>query len=471
MIGKWLKILFTILLVSMFFFPFEFKAFLGQNTKNLMAALGLVFIFMTFVLKGNLIIPRELIVLLFLSGIVSLVSFVAVVYNQTPDYSYVTYIRAAVIWLSAAYVASMVIWMVHGYIDVKLVVNYIVAVCVFQCVMAMVMEFIPAVKDFVNAYVEQGQDLLEDINRLYGIGASLDVGGSRFAVALVAIAALVDAEIKEMKVYEIVLYSIAFIIITVVGNMIARTTIIGVLLAFVYIVVKFLGNFLKGGSGYGKLLGAIVMVLLVMVPVAVTLYNTFPEVKDLMRFGFEGFFSYFEEGEFETTSTNKLQTMVVFPEDMKTWIIGDGYFENSRNDVNYLGDATTQGFYMGTDIGYLRFIFYGGIFLVIAMSAVIIYAGVICMHKYPDYKYIFILAILVNMIVWLKVATDIFLFFCLFITAFVIHETLDDPEEDEEDEEDEDWEWDDEDEDEDEDEEDEQPETVENPEKIPVAEL
>ena len=421
--------LLMVFVVSMYFFPFQFKFFMAQNTKNIMAAVGLVFMVFTFLLKGNLVIPKEVVILLFLAGVVSVVSYISVVYNGTPDYSYVTYIRAAIIWLSAAYVVAFLIRIIHGYIDAKLVVNYLIAACVFQCVMTMLIEFVPAVQTFVDSYVEQGQELLKELGRLYGVGASLDVAGSRFAAVLVAIAAVVYSELGQMKTGETVLYGSAFIIITVVGNMIARTTIVGDVLSIGFLVLRYLqGVFTGKGSSMGKIFTTFLIVLAVFVPAAVILYRSFPAFQELMEFGFEGFFAFFREGEFETSSTNTLLSMVVFPEDLSTWVIGDGYFENSRNDINYLGDATTGGFYMGTDIGYLRFIFYAGLLGLLAMSAVIIYAAVICMNNIPDYKTMFLLAALVNFVVWFKVATDIFLFFCPFICAFVIYETFGNPE-------------------------------------------
>ena len=437
-IVKLILMLLTMFIVSMYFFPFNFTALPSQPTKNYLAAIGLVSIVLTFLLKGNMSFPKEVIVLLLLAGGVSVISYISVVYNHTPDYSYVTYVRAAIIWLCAAYVVALTIRLVHGYIDAKLIVDYLVAVCVFQCAMAMLIEFVPAVQMFVDAHVSQGQSLLKGMERLYGIGAYLDIGGSRFAVVLVAMAAVVSSELKQMKVPKLLMYGTAFAIITVIGNMIARTTIVGVILSIGLFVMRYLqGLFGKGDGTFGRVLVSFGMVLAVFIPAGIILYRTFPDFQDLMEFGFEGIFNYFEGGELETASTNTLKSMIVFPENISTWIIGDGYFANSRFDQNYLGDATTGGFYMGTDIGYLRFIFYAGIFCLIAMSAVIIYAANICIKAIPDYKILFILAAAVNFIVWFKVATDIFLFFCLFICANIIYETLDAPEEIEEDDEDE----------------------------------
>ena len=468
-IGKLLLMLLAMLVVSMFFFPFNFSAFPSQPTKNYLAVLGLLLAVFTFVSRGGLKIPNEVIVLLLLSLGVSVVAYIAIVFNRTPDYSYVYYIRTAVIWLSAAYAAVMAIYFVHGYVSVKLIIDYITAVCVFQCAMALLIEFVPAVKAFVDAHVSQGQALLDDLDRLYGIGAYLDVGGSRFALALVGIAAIMDAKLKDMKFYVLLIYGMSFVFIAVVGNMIARTAIIGVLFGLGLFVFRFFQNlFRPSGAPIGRLFGSLAVTLLLLTPVAITLYNAFPAFEELMRFGFEGFFNYFEGGEFETASTNTLKSMVVFPEDIKTWIIGDGYFANSRYDENYLGDSTTGGFYMGTDIGYLRFIFYGGLIFLLAMSSVLIYSGVICMNKFPKYKMLFLLEIGVNFTVWLKVATDTFLFFCLFICAVMIRESFMNGEDydEEEDEDEEEWDEDDEEEDGEEDDDDDEEDEDEDEEGV-----
>lgn len=63
--------------------------------------------------------------------------------------------------------------------------------------------------------------------------------------------------------------------------------------------------------------------------------------------------------------------MYVFPDNLKTWIIGDGYFSNPYNtDPFYIG-TRSRGYYMGTDVGYLRFIFYFGL---IGLSAFIAFS-------------------------------------------------------------------------------------------------
>lgn len=416
MIFKWLKILLTGFLVSCFYFPVTYSFFPIANTKNLMGALGLVCLMVMLIRKEDFSVPRELLVILLLSGFVSIASLFAINVNQTPDTSYVSYIRSAIIWMSGAFAACCFIWLTHRRIDVPLVINYLAWVCVFQCVMSLLIEFLPAVRLFVDTYVNQGQAELQDLGRMYGIGASLDVGGSRFAAILTAIAFLMVQNSTDRDGIPQISLVLAFIVISVVGNMIARTTLVGMGIGLAYLVLSEIRNIgrHKFDEEYRSSLGAWMVVLLVVVPICVLFYNTSPQFHDMLRFGFEGFFNLVEEGHWSTTSTNKLETMYVWPDNFRTWIVGDGYFENQRNDPNYIGTATTRGFYMGTDVGYLRFIFYFGIPGLIAISAVMIYAGIISIKALPKYSHVFMMGVLCNFVVWLKVSTDLFPFLSLF---------------------------------------------------------
>lgn len=413
---KWLKILLVGFLVSCFYFPVKYSFIPIANTKNLMAAVGLILVLVVLIKKQEFSFPRDLFVILIFAAAMSLISMLAITYNQTPDTTYVTYIRSAIIWLSGAFAVCYIIWLAHKRVDVPLVVNYLAGVCVFQCIMAIWIDFSPAVRLFVDAHVQQGQDLLQDIGRLYGIGASLDVGGSRFAAVLCAISFMLVQKPEDRGNAPQFLLVLAFVIITVLGNMIARTTLVGVGIGLFYLVLLEIRNttLRKYDDGYRSSLPAWLLTLAIAIPVGMFFYNSNAQFHDLMRFGFEGFFNLIEEGEWGTDSTGKLESMIVWPDNLETWIIGDGYFENQRNDANYIGNATTRGYYMGTDIGYLRFIFYCGIFGLIAISAVMIEAGVIAAKCFPKYAHLFMMGVLCNFVIWMKVSTDLFPFLSLF---------------------------------------------------------
>ena len=61
-------------------------------------------------------------------------------------------------------------------------------------------------------------------------------------------------------------------------------------------------------------------------------------VRKNFRFGFEGFVSLIEKGRWEVDSNETLKSMFVWPDNPKTWTIGDGYFSNPVNtDFYYTG--------------------------------------------------------------------------------------------------------------------------------------
>ena len=422
MVKVLLKII-TGVLTSFMFFPFEFVAFPGMNTKKAMAALGLVFCAFQFLKRRSMEIPSNLFHLSIGAGVVSLIGVFAVTYNDTPDYAYATYIVSMWVWLSAAFVVCSVIKWVHGKIDVELVVHYLLVVSVVQCVLAIAIDVDPVLKGWVNTYIAQEQDFLNEVKRLYGIGAALDVAGTRFSACLIMLAVLIHQKKDELSKNQLWLYILAYVIIAVIGNMIARTTSVGIVLGLLYLAYVFkVWQLLIRKSSVGIWLNIIVAIILA-VPIVSYLYSNNDQFQRLFRFAFEGFFNYVEHGTWETASTEKLKTMYVFPEEFKTWVIGDGYFSNPNfSDINYVGNTSKRGYYMGTDVGYLRFIFYFGTIGLLAFCAFMNYAANLCARNLPHYKVLFSMLLISNFVIWLKVSTDIFLVFALFICVANMYE-------------------------------------------------
>ena len=111
--------------------------------------------------------------------------------------------------------------------------------------------------------------------------------------------------------------------------------------------------------------------------------------------------------------------MIVWPQSFRTWIIGDGIFFSAQDFPDILGKAQA-GFYMHTDIGYLRYIFYFGIIGLIGMIAVFTKMTTTCCKVFKDYKQLFVSLLLVNLAGWMKVSSDIIMVFAPFlILAFM----------------------------------------------------
>ena len=406
-----------IVLTSFYFFPFEFTFLPGINTKMAMAGFGLVMSAYQLTRQRESLISRDIFQLSLWAGLASLIGWISITYNNTPDTAYATYIVSMWVWLSAAYVVTSCMRRLHGQLSVSLITSYLVAVCVAQCILALLIDAYPAFKQVIDLYVQQGQDFLNKstVQRLYGIGASLDVAGSRFSAVLCLIAFSLTMMEKTRERIWTPWFLVAFCVIGIVGNMIARTTTVGVGLAFAYWIYASKLYRFRFETGYKRLWLWGLCLFVAATAITVCLYYVDTDVERKLRFAFEGFFSLVEKGEWAVSSNERLRSMYVFPETLKTWIIGDGYFSNPQDIDPYFIGREIGGYYMGTDVGYLRFIFYFGLGGLFSMCMVLYKAGSFCMQKLPSYTGAFILLLLVNFIVWLKVSTDIFLVFALFL--------------------------------------------------------
>ena len=183
-----LQIFLTVVLTSLFFFPFELTVLPGINSKMIMAVVGLAFCVAELVKRQSFTIPKELLSLLFFASAGSLFSLLSITLNQTPDTTYVSFIISFCVWLSAAFVVCCCIRWTHGRMDVQLVLDYLIAVCLIQCILALVINNKPLMAQWINTHTYFGQDVAIKTKRLYGIGALLDVAGLRMAAVLSGIA-------------------------------------------------------------------------------------------------------------------------------------------------------------------------------------------------------------------------------------------------------------------------------------------
>ena len=408
---SYIKYPILLIVTSFFFFPFEFTFLPGINTKMLLAAMGLVLFVARAAASRSASLDRDFFVLIVFASIVSLSGIISVVYNATTDLSYASYVVSFFVWMGGAYFVVSSIRFLHGRVTPLMVINYLAAICVVQCVIALLISRNPLVKDFVDSFLGGDGFMGKLENRMYGIGCALDVAGLKFSCVLVAISFVVMNGLCQPKL-QTTIYWIAYLVIAVVGNMIGRTTSVGVVVSLIYILVHCIFY------GYREFLKSRVLPLLLLMvallPLLIYLYNNSPKTREDLRFGFEGFFSLAETGRWETNSNNRLSDMFVLPDNPKTWIIGDGYFDNPYSDPNFNGDNPTE-FYKGTDVGYLRFIYYFGVIGLISFVVFFLVAFWECALRHRKYAILFLMILTINYIVWVKVSSDIFLIFSLFL--------------------------------------------------------
>ncbi|WP_303010805.1 hypothetical protein [uncultured Bacteroides sp.] len=401
MIMRLLTMLVISVMVSGYYFPFAFAFAPTVNTKMILAVTGILLVLYKGCREYQITISKEFMGTVGLAFLFSLACFIAIDYNHTDDYSYVTYFVSFFTWLGGAYTVCAAIRTLHGKATLKILVGYLSFVCMVQCVLSLLIDRIPVFQVWVDFHISQGQEFFQEVNRLYGIGAALDPAGVRFAIVLILIACLLceDRNLRQDR-KKIIAFLFCFFLISGLGNMMSRTTSVGMLIGIAYIICS-TGIFrlilrtcdFKFYAVFGGLL-AIFTVL------GIYLYQTDASFHQDIRFAFEGFFNWAETGEWKTGSTDKLnREMWIWPENVKTWLIGSGLFGN---------------YVYSTDIGYCRFILYCGLTGFSFFIAFFIYNAWVFARKFPTFRLMSLVLLALSFIVWIKVATDIFLIYALF---------------------------------------------------------
>lgn len=396
-----LAMLFISMIVSGYYFPFKFSFFPVVNTKVVLAVISILLVVYQGCRKHGVTISKELMGAVGIVFIFSFLCLVAIDQNNTDDYAYVTYFFSFFTWLGGAYTVCAAIRLCHGKVTLRLLIGYLSFVCVAQCILSQLIDRIPAFKMLVDTYIVQGQSFFNEINRLYGIGASLDPAGVRFSVVLLLIAYLLceDSVVRQSR-KRIAVYLVSFFLISILGNMISRTTTVGMVMGLAYIMYStgfyrlvIPADTIKFYSVFGSL-------LVLFVVAGIYLYQNDDGFYQSIRFAFEGFFKWVEKGQWQTDSTDKLKAVMwIWPENFKGWIIGTGLFD---------------GWVYSTDIGYCRFILYCGLTGFSVFALFFVYNARVFSRKFPSFRLLSVCMLALSFVIWLKVATDLFLIYALF---------------------------------------------------------
>ena len=405
-------VLLTGLIMSFYFHPVFFTAYPVYNTKVMLAVFGGGMLVFNTIRTKDYALSKGLLYALMIAGLFALVNYISLIINDSDDYSYTSYPASALVWIVGAYGAITFIRWTHKKVTIELVVRYLAGGAAFHSILSQLIDRNESVKNFITSIFFVSSDM-EEMRRLYSFGVGLDPSGVRFAVILIMIAGVLTlSRVVKKSIGLMVFYFLCFVIISVLGNIISRTTTVGMGLGlFVFAISTGLYKFVIKVSRI-KIMRVFGIMLAIGIPIVVYYYNVNPSFQNQIEYGFEGFFSLFESGEFQTSSTDELSTMWVWPQDTQTWLIGSGLFLSKSSDFTYF-----------SDIGYCRFIFYSGLIGITVFGLYFIYNAIYFSIRYPRYRYIFLLMIVVTFVVWTKVATDIFQLYALFY-AFTDEEEL-----------------------------------------------
>ena len=335
------------LLIIVFFYLYsvQFIFFGGVGSRAIMGLLGAgLFVFSVTNMKSSLKKIRIAVSLL----MISVVSLISIFINRTTDFEFIIYPISVVLILFAGYFVYYFFRQKYNEINFALIAEYLVIAVLVQVFVALLQFVFPALMAFLGQYIlyEESVEIFSDM-RLIGLGSQYFGAGLTNGFALLLIAYLIKNSCSSL--IRMLYLIIAYILIFVLGMMMARTTIVGAILSVCFLFLKSsmkvnVRSLRRGLSVFFLLIGSFVLLS--------SLFSDIREKQDvLFDFAFEMFINYVESGEITTESTDRLQEMYVFPSNLSTWLIGDGLFS----------DPTGDGYYMQTDVGYLRIIYYSGL--------------------------------------------------------------------------------------------------------------
>ncbi len=345
---------YTVLFFYIYAVPF---IFLPVSTRVLFGVFGFL-ILATEILqyKIKLKLNKRLVYFLVLLLLIPFVALISIGINQTSDIEFIKYPISMLTILFASYFVAKVLNKFYRKLDFQNISLLIVNIILIQSIIAFMMFLIPELRDFLLGIQKLAPDDIERISdffefRIIGFGIMFFGAGIISGFGLILIGALL--RFYKLSSKQTIWLSIKFLFILVVGMMMARTTLIGGLLGLMLI---FMPKNLKATiSMFKKRFLFILNIVVIPIILMMILFFLVPKIGEifepLFNFAFEIFINYFEKGSAESASTNQLQNMYIFPETIQTWIIGDGYWNNPYG----------SGYYMHTDVGYLRLIYYFGL--------------------------------------------------------------------------------------------------------------
>ena len=344
-----LKIILFFFLFS-YLFPIEFT-FLPFGTVRIVQGIGLIYFIFTLLVRK---LPTSVLIFWGCAFLISCVGFYSTsIFNQANDFS-VIQVRGIYVFLytiSAYLIVSIVrkITKTHPFYTL---VEWMVVATVVYALISFVLFLSPdsysIYKDLIVAndrLLTQNQELVQ--LRLLGLSHNVQYANAAVFYGIVMWAVILVYKNKETFLFhhKWIFYSVISLLV-VAGIFSGRTFFIMLLFTVLYILL------LNGKKGIWKTMKDCFVIFFPVILIAslgITYFMANNE--DAMEWAFELFINM-TDGEMRSDSTDTLKDMLqILPDKTYTWIVGDGLAEYD--------DGT---FYMDTDAGYLRSIFYWGLF-------------------------------------------------------------------------------------------------------------
>lgn len=308
------------------------------TTRILIGFVGLFYL----IIQQSLFIKKKTLIIIFSILVIFIPSILTSLVNDYFDPRFFGFVFQNLLYLAGAY-------FIITYLRISTInLFYIIVICIFiHNLLSLIMFLNPSLQSTIiqMQWLQKNEviNVVADFqSRFIGIGwGNFFFGGVICSVALLLNAYLITIGKKT------ILLGIIYIFIAITGMFIARITMLGIVLSFSFLL------FVYSKKGLSNLFKIIFFLSILIV--ALFLYfqanSRFLLNNDAFLHAFELIINFFENDSLSTGSTDTVVGMMRFPTDNKGLIIGDGIF-NLPNGV----------YYMETDVGFSRLMFYFGIF-------------------------------------------------------------------------------------------------------------
>lgn len=392
--------------VSLFFFHiYVIKfAFSPISTRVLFGFFGAILI-IKYLLKSNRLKISKITFKYLISLIViGLISFFTNSIHSTSEFHYIIYIFQSIIIICSSYFCIFCVsHLSKKEISFEYLSRIFIGAVALQMIITVIMFLSPSVKEHLISI--QSTDSFTEVFleggwwRVTGFGSEYFIAGvvNCYALLLISHCILYDR-------FNINILLLCFILISIIGSVMSRTTLVGIVLGITYILTK--GNS-KIRILIFKYIAFIIIAILIIgssTKIAMT-----DQMETTLRFGFEAFYNYFETGTFTTASAENLlndhYSISKIPQGI-TLIIGDGFYADPSDSDKY---------YMNIDAGYLRLIYYFGILGLVAF--LVAQYHLLTMSKINEKSHLILKWYLILLIIILNIkgVTDLTPFIALFV--------------------------------------------------------
>lgn len=367
---RWL----SLLCLFLYIFPFQLKALPLPNTR-ILQILGLVCLFV-YVLS-NKRIHKAVLTYALLGCCICFIGVISIVINETDQLTFA--LTKGVYMLLYICSSFFVIYMMskayYPFTPTQAFESFI-WVTVAQAIISLLFFCFPNILELYNSIVLLDDDAIQKAEALNAFRLN-SIGSVKYANAAVhygiALWLLILLYLtRDSRFYHSTpsLYVLGPLF-CLCGILSARTFFIILVVTILYVIYLI---------GYRRICLIVSVLGRLFVPMLIAgaciiLYMVVHNLDFIIEWALELFINMADSGAMESASTNELKEMYVFPQTIKTWIIGDG-----------MSNSATGGFYMNSDVGYIRSLYYWGIIgSVVYYVAQCIYVSVL-KKTYRDIK-------------------------------------------------------------------------------------